>query len=220
MKSTRTSGLVLAAAVGLAGVGIGAAMGPVGASAATATTQAVTDRVTAIKNALAGLVKDGTLTQAQADKVATTVDGALPRGGSGGFGRHGGLGRHGGRGDLDTAASVLGMTRDELRTALESGKTLAQVAQGKNISQATLIDKLVAAEKTRIAAEVKAGRLTQAQVDSLTADLTARVTERVTSTRPMMAGRGHHRQDGYGGGTPPTPPAPGSTPSSSGSGTT
>jgi len=213
MKSTRTSGLVLAVAVGLAGVGIGAAMGPAGASAATAATQAVTDRATAIKNALAGLVKDGTLTQAQADKVATTVDGALPKGG---------FGRHGGRGglDLDTAAGVIGMTRDELRTALDSGKTLAQVAQGKNISQATLVDKLVAAEKTRIAAAVKAGRLTQAQADSMTADLTTRVTERVTSTRPMMGGRGRHGGDGYGGGAGPTPPAPGSGPSSSGSGTT
>jgi hypothetical protein len=208
MKSKRTSGLVLAGAVGLAGVGVGAAIGPVGASAATATTHAVTDRVAAIKNALAGLVKDGTLTQAQADKVATTVDGALPEGG---FGRHGGRGGP----DLDTAASVIGVTRDELRTALEGGKTLAQVAQSKNISQATLVDKLVAAEKTRIAAAVKAGRLTQAQADSMTADLTTRVTERVTSTRPG-GGRGHHREDGYGGGTRPTPSAPGTSPSTCG----
>jgi hypothetical protein len=213
MKSTRRSGLVLAAVVGLAGVGVGAAIGPAGASAATATTQAVGNRVTAIKNALAGLVKDGTLTQAQADKVATTVDGALPKGG---------FGRHGGRGglDLDTAASVIGVTRDELRTALDSGKTLAQVAQGKHISQATLVDKLVAAEKTRIAAAVKAGRLTQAQADSMTADLTARVTQRVTSTRPMMGDRGQHRGFGYGGGTGPTQPTPGAGESSSGSGTT
>ena len=215
MKSTRTSGLVLAAAVGVAGVGIGVAMGPAGASAATAATQAVSDRAAAIRNALAGLVKDGTLTQAQADKAAAAVDGALPQRG---FGRHGG---HIGRGglDLDTAASVIGMTRDELRTALDSGKTLAQVAQGRNISQATLVDKLVAAEKTRIAAAVKAGRLTQAQADSIAADLTTRVTERVTSTRPM-GGRGRHGGDGYGGGTGPTSPDPGSGPSSSGSGTT
>ena len=208
MASKRMSGLVLAGVVGLAGVGIGAAIGPVGASAATATTQAVTDRVTAIKDALAGLVKDGTLTQAQADKVATTVDGALPKRG---------FGRHGGRSGLDlaTAASVIGVTRDELRTALESGKTLAQVAQGKNISQATLVDKLVAAEKTRIAAAVKAGRLTQAQADSMTADLPTRVTERVTSTRPA-GGRAHHRENGYGGGTRPTPSAPGASPSTSG----
>ena len=110
MKWTRTSGLVLAGVVGLAGVGVGAAMGPSGPP--NATSQAVSDRVTAIKNALAGLVKDGTLTQGTADKVATAVDGALPKGG---FGRHGGHGRL----DLDTAASVIGVTREELRTALE-----------------------------------------------------------------------------------------------------
>ena len=212
MKWTRTSGLVLAGVVGLAGVGVGAAIGPVGASAATATSQAVSDRVTAIKNALAGLVKDGTLTQAQADKVATAVDGALPKGG---FGRHGGHGRL----DLDTAASVIGVTREELLgTALESGQTLAQVAQGKNISQATLVDRLVAAEKARIAAAVKAGRLTQAQADAMTANLTTRVTERVdehpTDGRPWAA-----RGDGYGGEPGPMPPAPGASPSGSAAGT-
>src|SRR3954466_12379960 len=126
MKSSRASGLVLAGAVGLAGMAVGASLSPVAASAATSTaTAAVTERVAAIENALAGLVKDGTITQSQADKVATTLDDKLPKGG--GFGRHGGHGGHGGI-DLDTVAGVLGVSADELRTQLQSGKTLAQVA--------------------------------------------------------------------------------------------
>jgi len=216
MKSSRASGLVLAGAVGLAGLAVGASLSPVAASAATSTaTAAVTERVTAIKNALAGLVKDGTITQSQADKVATTLDDTLPKGG--GFGRHGG---HGGL-DLDTVAGVLGVSADELRTQLQSGKTLAQVAQGQNISQATLVDKLVAAEKARIAAAVKAGRITQARADAVTADLKARITQRVTSIRPM-GGRGHHDGEWGGRGTQgtPTPQTPDTSPSGTASSAT
>jgi hypothetical protein len=222
MKSSRASGLVLAGAVGLAGLAVGASLAPVAASAATSTaTAAVTERVTAIKNALAGLVKDGTITQSQADKVATTLDDPLPK--DGGFGRHGGHGGHGGRGgiDLDTVAGVLGVSADELRTQLQSGKTLAQVAQDQNISQATLVDKLVAVEKARIAAAVKAGRITQARADAVTADLKARITQRVTSIRPM-GGRGHHDREWGGRGTQgtPTPQTPDTSPSGTASSAT
>jgi hypothetical protein len=209
MTSTRASALVLAGAVGLTGLGVGAVIGPAAASAATSSaTHAVGDRVTAIKNALAGLVKDGTITQAQADKVATTLDGALP---PGGFRGHGGPGMHLG-GGLDEVAGMLGVSEDTLRAQLQSGKTLAEIAKSKNISQSTLVSKLVAAAKARIAADVKAGRLTQAQADAIAKDLTARVTRMVTSTPPMRGGHGHRfGQDGA--------PAPGrSGPDSSGSG--
>lgn len=207
MKSTRIPGLALAGALGLAGlgVGVGAAVSPAVASAATTSTQAVTSRVTAIKNALTGLVKDGTITQAQADKVATTLDNTLPKGGFGGH--HGGIGRGA---DLDAAASVIGVTTAQLHSALDSGKTLAQVAQGKGISQATLVDKLVAAEKTRIAAAVKAGQLTQAQATAISADLKTRITQQVTSTRPV-GGFDHH--DGDGTGNTPTPSTSSASPS-------
>ncbi len=74
MKRTRASGLVLAGVMGMAGLGVGVVIAPAAASAATSgsTTQAVTGRLTSIKNALTGLVTDGTITQAQADKVAST----------------------------------------------------------------------------------------------------------------------------------------------------
>ena len=212
MRSPRASALALAG-VGLVGLGVGATFAPVAASAAAMGTQAVTSGVTSLRNALAGLVKDGTLTQAQADKVASTLERSLPRRGSGGHGR--------GHLDLDTAARVIGVTTDELHTALASGKTLAQVAQRKGISQATLVDRLVAAETARIAAAVKAGRLTQAQADAMTAKLRTRITARVTTTRPAGA-RGHHGGDRYGGGadSDSTPSAPGTTPSTSATSTT
>ncbi len=213
MRSPRASALALAC-VGLVGIGVGATFAPAAASAAAMGTQAVTSGVTSLRNALAGLVKDGTLTQAQAqaDKVASTLESSRPHRGFGGHGR--------GHLDLATAASVIGVTTDELHTALESGKTLAQVAQSRGISQATLVDRLVAAETARIAAAVKAGRLTQAQADAKTAALRTRITERVTTTRPAGA-RGQHGGDRYGGAdSDSTPSAPGTSPSTSPSRTT
>ena len=70
---------------------------------------------------------------------------------------------HGGPGfrhdDLADAASYLGITQTALETALQSGKTLAQVADATSgKSAAGLIDALVAAEKAELAAAVKAVR--------------------------------------------------------------
>jgi hypothetical protein len=196
MRSTRVSGLVLAGAVGLAGLGVGVVIGPATASAATSTaTKAVGDRVTAIKDALAGLVKDGTITQSQADKVATTLDQKLPRRGFAGHGPGFAAG-------LDKAARIIGISESELRTQLESGKTLAEIAKSKGMSQATLVDKLVAAAQSQLATAVKSGRLTQKQADAISAGLKARITTLVTSTGPM---RGSGRHDGgrrFGGHGP------------------
>src|SRR4051812_20358992 len=115
----------------------------------------VADRTAKIKDALKGLVSNGTITQAQADKVASTLASQLPPPDMGGRG-------HGpGRGLLpaEAVAKALGITVDELRAGHEAGKTLAQIAAAKGISKADLISKLVAAAKAQLAADVTAGRL-------------------------------------------------------------
>jgi len=143
-----------------------------------------TDSTTAadrVREALSGLVEDGSLTEEQADEVATTL-------GEAGIGRGG---HHGGGPDLDTAATALGMTEEELRTALEAdGTTLADVAEAQDVDVDTLIDALVQAHQERIAQAVEDGRLTQEEADERLADLEARVTERVNSAQPI--GPGHH----------------------------
>ena len=185
--------------------------GPALASSTAPAAQAVTSQVDRIKQALAGLVSDKTISQAQADKVAETLSSAnLGRhGGHGGFGGH--HGRGGGFG-LDVAATTLKMTEAELRTALEGGKTLAQVAKDQGVSVNTLIDALVKDKAARIAQAVQDGRLTQAQADTLTENLRARVTDRVNSVRPPRPNFG---RDGMPGTVPMTP-----TPSASSSSTT
>jgi polyhydroxyalkanoate synthesis regulator phasin len=129
-----------------------------------------------IKDALSGLVTDGSLTQEQADEVATTLDGA----GIGGGG-HGG--HHGGRLDPAAAAAALGMTGAELDTALEAdGATLATVAEQQGVAVDTLVATLTDAEEKRIAQAVTDGRITQEQADQRLADLAERIAERVNDT--------------------------------------
>ena len=143
----------------------------------------VVERIT---DALSGLVSDGSITQDQADEVATTLsDAGIGRGHGGG---------HGGGLDLAAAATALDLTEDELRTALEpEGTTLAQVAEEQGVSVDTLVEALVQAQQDRIAQEVEDGRLTQEEADERLADLEERVTERVDSADP---GRGHGPRGG------------------------
>ncbi|MFS0699416.1 hypothetical protein AB6N24_05530, partial [Cellulomonas sp. 179-A 4D5 NHS] len=142
-------------------------------------------RVQAIADALAGLVGDGTLTQAQADEVATTLAGSDALRGGGGHG--------GGRGlELTAAAEALGLTADELRTALTAdGATLAGVAEAEGVELSALTDALVAAGTERIEAALADGRITQEEADAAIAALPAKVAERVEQELPAGGPRGH-----------------------------
>ncbi|HVW33034.1 MAG TPA: hypothetical protein VHL53_10885 [Acidimicrobiia bacterium] len=145
-----------------------------------------------LKAALDPLVKNGTITQAQEDAALAALKAALPDhggpggpGGPGGFG-HGGPG-HGGPGhgaDLDAAAKALGMSADELRTALDSGKSLADVAKDKGVAVSKIIDALVADMKSHLDADVAAGRLTRAQADEMLANCRSRLTDVVNGKAP------------------------------------
>jgi hypothetical protein len=172
--------------------------------------------VAAEKTELAAAVSAGRLTQAQADQIATgltahvtaEVNGTRPDHGPGGRG----FGHGAGGDELTAAATYLGVTETALMTQLQSGKTLAQVAaatSGKSV--AGLIDALVAAEKTELAAAVKAGTITQAQSDQIATTLKDRFTALVNGTRPAHDGwhEGRLRPGFAPRGTVPAAPATG-----------
>jgi polyhydroxyalkanoate synthesis regulator phasin len=177
--------LIIAATAGALGLGGLAVAVPAMADEGSAAGSAV-QRIT---DALSGLVSDGSITQEQADEVASTLSDA-------GIGDRGGP--HGGGPDLEAAATALGMTQEELRTALETeGTTLADVAGQQSVEVDALVDALVAAQQERIAAAVEDGRLTQEEADQRLADLEERITERVNSAMPE---RGDHGPGGHRGG--------------------
>lgn len=64
-------------------------------------------------------------------------------------------------------AKALGLSEQQLMTELQGGKTIAQLAQSKGVSTAAIHTAAVSALKTQLAADVKAGRLSQAQADQM-----------------------------------------------------
>ncbi len=159
------------------------------------------DATTRLQEVLQPLIDDGTITQAQADKVIAALVAAGPVGGHrgpGGFGGH-----HGPGVGLDVVATTLGITADEVRTAVQGGQTIAELAVSKGKTAQDVIDAIVADATTRINTAVTNGKLTQAEADERLADLTTRVTEFVNNTPaggPGFGGRGfggpgHHDDD-------------------------
>ena len=159
--------------------------------------------VTEVKAHVADEVASGELTQAEADakladvtaKVTEMVNSTRPMRGEGGP-----RGERGGPG-VDAVTSVLGMTADELHMELHSGKSLATIAESKGVAVQKVIDAIVTEVKAHVADEVASGELTQAEADAKLADVTAKVTEMVNSTRPMRGEggpRGGHDRHGRG----------------------
>jgi hypothetical protein len=83
---------------------------------------------------------------------------------------------------IQAAASYLGLTVTELRTQLQSGKSLAQVAAAQGKSVTGLKDAILAAAKTRLDQAVAAGRLTAAQEQALLDRLKTRLDTFVNRT--------------------------------------
>jgi hypothetical protein len=187
------AGLIVGSAAGLIAV-------PALSGAQTANTTATTapanrpDPSVRLNETLKPLVDAGTITQAQADAVVAALKEAGPKGAKGGPG-------------LDVAAQALGMTTDELHTALKGGQTLAQIAESKGVNVQVLIDALVASATNHINEEVASGEMTQAEADEKLAELSQRVTDRVNNPRPEGGRRGGNGPKGGPAGQKPTAPA-------------
>jgi hypothetical protein len=143
-----------------------------------------------LNDVLAPLVENGTLTQSQADAVIAAIEAARPARGDG---LHGGPGRagfgHRGFG-LDAAATAIGITTDELRTALEGGQTIADVAKAKGVELSKVTDAMLAAYTEHEQEEVTAGQETQAEADTEIAAFKDRLDDIVNGTLPPRPDRG------------------------------
>ena len=83
--------------------------------------------------------------------------------------------------DTSVVAKAIGITEAALLTELNAGKTPAQVATAHGVSVQKVIDALVADGLSELAAQVKAGTLTQAQADAMKAEVTQRATDQVNN---------------------------------------
>lgn len=97
--------------------------------------------------------------------------------------------------DIAAAAAYIGTTEADLRTKLQAGQTLAQIATAAGKTRDGLIAAMVADGNAKIDAAVAAGTMTAAQGAEKKAALTAHVTAEVDQTRPALGpgGRGPRR---------------------------
>src|SRR5437879_7212721 len=149
----------------------------------------------ALKKALENRVDDavaaGRLTKAQGDELKQRIaSGGLPMFGGPGFHHDGPFG------GLDAAATYLGLTEDQLRAQLESGKSLADVAKAQGKSVDGLKQAMLTAIKAKLDQAVKDGRLTSDQRDQILAKITADLDNLINGTLPPKPD-GTFRGDGF-----------------------
>ncbi len=168
----------------------------------------------AVSDQLNAAVKAGRLTQAQADAIAKRVEqgligpmwfGAPPR-------ASGGQSAPTADGPLAAAASYLGLTRAQLLTQLQSGRTLAQIASSRGKSTNGLQQAMVASVKSRLDHAVAAGRISSSQEKQILSTLSTRITDEINGKTPGGGFFGHRGFRGYwgygrGGATGPVPGA-------------
>jgi uncharacterized protein YaiL (DUF2058 family) len=134
--------------------------------------------------------------QQAAQHIDQLVNQVMPKGGPGpgpgGPGGPGGFGRGAMAAGLSTAAKELGITPQELRTELASGKSLAQVAQAHGKTGADVATALKDAANQRFVQAVASGRLTQDQANTMKTQVDQRIDQLVNQVMPQ-GGRGFGR---------------------------
>jgi len=99
----------------------------------------------------------------------------------------------------EAVSRLLGMTPEQVYAERTAGKTLAQIAKEKGVTDQQLIDAIVAGREVAIAEAVKDGRLTQAQADWMLAKMKAMAPFQITN--PFAPGSMRGRMgDGTGTG--------------------
>jgi hypothetical protein len=98
----------------------------------------------------------------------------------------------------EAVATALGITVEELKTELSSGKSIADVAKAKNVDIAKVISAMTAQMKAHLDEEVASGEHTQAEADAKLAEFNTRLDDMVNGVRPA-GGKGGHGPEGKGG---------------------
>lgn len=173
---------------------------------------ALTDALkTAFKNRVDAAVSQGLLTKEQGNAIKARIDseqlplfGGLRGPGFRHFGAFGPFGR-----EASVAAKYLDLTTAQLKSKLEGGKSLAQVAKDQGKSVDGLVQALYDSAKERADAAVKAGELTKEDEQSLLDGLKQRITDLVNGRFPSLPRFGDRDHWHFRGGSGFVPHPPG-----------
>jgi hypothetical protein len=151
--------------------------------------QKVKDALTgAVKTQLDAVVKAGKATQPQADKVGQTLNiwvdellnastASIPSNVS-----HKDLESYA-TPILNATASALNLTPEQLKSEVQAGKSLADIAKAQNVDLQKVKDAALNSGKTQLDAAVKAGKVTQSQADKLYQTATLWIDELVNGKK-------------------------------------
>lgn len=128
-----------------------------------------------LDTALSELVKDGTLTQTQADAVKAKV----AEDSGGGAKACVGLAILKQSGVAPAVEKLLGMTGKEISADYKSGKSLTEIAASKNVDRATLVSTIETAINGEIDKLVANGKLSATQAATIKTDVAAKVEKAV-----------------------------------------
>lgn len=200
MSGMTRSGKIKIAAVSAAVLALAIALGAAGAVAASRVlsadeeSQAVIDDAAgqlgvepsalssalenALKNRVDAAVDAGRLTEEQGEALKERIDSGDTPLVFGGFG-HGDFGHFHHFGNLEAAATYLGLTEAELRERLADGDTLVEIAKAEGKSVDGLVETLVDAADKKIDDAVADGRLPEERAADLKEGLEERITDLV-----------------------------------------
>lgn len=142
-------------------------------------------RFLAITAILAVGILVGSLVTGSVFAAPATPTPGTPGSGSGYMGRGGaggGFDRMMDMGIEDEVLTLLGMTREQIATERQGGKSLAEIAAAKSVSRDTLISTILAAKKADLDKLLADGKLTQAQADTMYQNMQQTVLQMVDST--------------------------------------
>jgi predicted DNA-binding protein YlxM (UPF0122 family) len=102
---------------------------------------------------------------------------------------------------LETVAEVLGLAPEDLKSEIQSGKSVAEVAEAQGVDTQSIVDAINAEIEQWVQGAVNEGRLTQEQADRIRESLADFDGERLQGLMmPFGPGPGRRGDFGIGGG--------------------
>src|SRR5216110_831219 len=157
------------------------------------------------------MLKDGKITQQQADAMKARINAGQGLGPIGGFGLRPGsfkadraLMQELATAEANAVASALHMSPADLKSALRSGKSLSDLEAQQKVTDSTVKAAMKSAAKGVLDKAVKAGTITQAQADS--------VLSKVGSGLDRFGHKPARPKTPGGSSSPATTPTPGTSP--------
>ncbi len=143
-----------------------------------------------LDQALAGVVKNGTITKAQAVAVKQAIQDTAKEFRAEHKGQKGQKGaalrKSLRRGVVKTSATAIGVAPKDLVAGLKSGKSISQIAQAKGVDPKTVVTAIVTAGNSKVDAAVTAGKIDAARAAKIKQrlpELATKVVNRVPRNR-------------------------------------